>query len=239
MIKPGRLRGRAGDLSIGGPGKAPCDGHQEHRTSTGMWANGGAQAQITSSYWTHTKTQVSGSTPCSRWPCSGRGVGLDDPQRSLPTPNILWFTGLWWTHKPSWEDHSTHGSVLPSHPSKPAKAETRLRAVPWYLWSTKAMLLWSQSHLHLWLPKIPHANRLQGSFWLGLYLLHQPFHAECRNPRSAAAQHSHSPFSGTIIINTLSFSLTPHPSKRVQLWAIYARVNRRPVFIARIRTWFI
>ena len=27
---------------------------------------------------------------CSRWPCFGRGFGLDDPQRSLPTPNILW-----------------------------------------------------------------------------------------------------------------------------------------------------
>ena len=26
-----------------------------------------------------------------RWPCFGRGVGLDDPQRSLPTPTILWF----------------------------------------------------------------------------------------------------------------------------------------------------
>ena len=29
--------------------------------------------------------------PLSRWPCFGRGVGLDDPQKSLPTPNILWF----------------------------------------------------------------------------------------------------------------------------------------------------
>ena len=28
---------------------------------------------------------------CSGWPCFGRRVGLDDPQRSLPTPNILWF----------------------------------------------------------------------------------------------------------------------------------------------------
>ena len=28
---------------------------------------------------------------CCRWPCFGRGVGLDDPQRSLATPNILWF----------------------------------------------------------------------------------------------------------------------------------------------------
>ena len=28
---------------------------------------------------------------CCRWTCFGRGFGLDDPQRSLPTPNILWF----------------------------------------------------------------------------------------------------------------------------------------------------
>ena len=26
-----------------------------------------------------------------RWSCFGRGFGLDDPQRSLPTPTILWF----------------------------------------------------------------------------------------------------------------------------------------------------
>jgi len=26
---------------------------------------------------------------CCRWPCFGRGVGPDGPQRSLPTPNIL------------------------------------------------------------------------------------------------------------------------------------------------------
>jgi len=40
---------------------------------------------------------------CCRWPCFGRGVGLDEPQRSLPTPNVLWFCenhpgfqlGLW------------------------------------------------------------------------------------------------------------------------------------------------
>jgi len=31
------------------------------------------------------------STAYCRWPCFGRGVGLDDPQRSLPTPIILWF----------------------------------------------------------------------------------------------------------------------------------------------------
>ena len=28
---------------------------------------------------------------CCRWPCFGRGIRLDDPQRSLPTPTILWF----------------------------------------------------------------------------------------------------------------------------------------------------
>ena len=31
---------------------------------------------------------------CCRWPCFSRGVGLDDPQRSLPTPTILWFCAL-------------------------------------------------------------------------------------------------------------------------------------------------
>jgi len=31
---------------------------------------------------------------CCRRPCFGRGVGLDDPQRSLPTPTILWFCDL-------------------------------------------------------------------------------------------------------------------------------------------------
>ena len=33
-------------------------------------------------------------TACCRWPCFGMGVGLDSPQRSLPTPNILWFCDL-------------------------------------------------------------------------------------------------------------------------------------------------
>ena len=28
---------------------------------------------------------------CCRWPCFSRAVGLDDPQRSLLTPNSLWF----------------------------------------------------------------------------------------------------------------------------------------------------
>ena len=34
------------------------------------------------------------SAACCRWPCFGRGGGLDDPQSSLPTPTILWFCDL-------------------------------------------------------------------------------------------------------------------------------------------------
>jgi len=46
---------------------------------------------------------------CCRWPCFGRRVGLDDPQRSLPTPTILWFCERWsegWSTSPmrtGWE----------------------------------------------------------------------------------------------------------------------------------------
>ena len=41
--------------------------------------------------WAQLTCQHSSLFACCRWPCFGRGVGLDDPQRSLPTPNILWF----------------------------------------------------------------------------------------------------------------------------------------------------
>ena len=37
--------------------------------------------------------QAGSCAACSRWPCFGRRVGLDDPQRSLPTRTILWFCG--------------------------------------------------------------------------------------------------------------------------------------------------
>ena len=37
------------------------------------------------------ETRTKSSAACCRWPCFGRRVGLDDPQRSLPTPTILWF----------------------------------------------------------------------------------------------------------------------------------------------------
>ena len=41
---------------------------------------------------------------CCRWPCFGRGVGLDDPQRSLLTPNVVWFCGSVKLSRPSAEN---------------------------------------------------------------------------------------------------------------------------------------
>jgi len=42
--------------------------------------------------WRYSKpTWTRSYAACSGWPCFSRGVGPDDPQRSLPTPNILWF----------------------------------------------------------------------------------------------------------------------------------------------------
>ena len=32
---------------------------------------------------------------CCRWTCFGRRLGPDDPQRSLPTPTILWFCDVY------------------------------------------------------------------------------------------------------------------------------------------------
>ena len=42
--------------------------------------------------WRHSRPAWTRScAACCRWPCFGREVGLDDPQRSLPTPTTLWF----------------------------------------------------------------------------------------------------------------------------------------------------
>ena len=42
--------------------------------------------------WRYLRPAWTGScAACCRWSCFSRGVGLDDPQRSLPTPTILWF----------------------------------------------------------------------------------------------------------------------------------------------------
>ena len=45
--------------------------------------------------WRHSRSPpwARSCAACCRWPCFGRRVGLDDPQRSLPTPTILWFCG--------------------------------------------------------------------------------------------------------------------------------------------------
>ena len=45
--------------------------------------------------WRYSRPTWTRSSPTyCRWPCFGRGVGLDDPQRSLPTPNVLWFCNV-------------------------------------------------------------------------------------------------------------------------------------------------
>ena len=42
--------------------------------------------------WRYSRPAWTGSSAAyCRWPCFSRRVGLDDPQRSLPTPTILWF----------------------------------------------------------------------------------------------------------------------------------------------------
>ena len=41
----------------------------------------------------HHFTWTRSCAACCRRPCFGTGVGLDDPQRSLPMLNILWFCG--------------------------------------------------------------------------------------------------------------------------------------------------
>ena len=66
------------------------------RTSSlwGWWSTGtGCPGKLWSlplwRYWRPTLRRYCAA--CCRWPCLGRRVGLDDPQRSLPNPNILWF----------------------------------------------------------------------------------------------------------------------------------------------------
>jgi len=45
--------------------------------------------------WRYSRPAWTGScAACCRWPCFGRGIGLDDPLWSLPTPKILWLI-LW------------------------------------------------------------------------------------------------------------------------------------------------
>lgn len=194
MIKPGRFWGRAGDLSIRGRSKAPCNAHHKHRASTGMWDNGDAQAQATSTHWACPKIQVSSSKPHS-W---GDVVNTE-----------AWMEQL---------QHTQGGPALTVCPSQPKQrcsdpAKPWASSSPWYPVCTKAMLLRSQFHLHLCLSQISHANELNyvkrevlfGFFdWVYTCLVR---HAGCGNPRSAAAQDFHDPFSGTGILSS-----APHAS---------------------------
>ena len=73
------------------------------------------------SHWclTHKRSycvQTSDFHSMTAWPCFGRRVGLDDPQRSLPTPTILWFCDpvlVFYNHSPL-----NHYQSLPMSSSK-------------------------------------------------------------------------------------------------------------------------
>ena len=56
---------------------------------------------------------------CCRWPCFGRRVGRDDPQRSLLTPNILWYCNSQSLSRcpkrgfiAYWREHTTKDTLL-------------------------------------------------------------------------------------------------------------------------------
>ena len=62
---------------------------------------------------THHRRSALTISACCRWPCFGRGVGLDDPQRSLPTPTILWFCEI--TSNSGWRLWSERPKTSPFH----------------------------------------------------------------------------------------------------------------------------
>ena len=64
------------------------------RTSSfwGWWSPGSPEKFWSLLLWRYSRpTWTRSCAACSKWPCFGRGVGLDNPQRSLPTPNFLRF----------------------------------------------------------------------------------------------------------------------------------------------------
>ena len=68
--------------------------------STGTGCPGRLWSLLLWRYWRPTWTRSCAA--CCRWPCFVRRVGLDDPQRSLPTLTILWFCDsviLWFFFK--------------------------------------------------------------------------------------------------------------------------------------------
>ena len=72
---------------------------------------------------------------CCRWPCFDRRVGLDDPQRSLPNPNILFI--LWWKNAGLLPDLSGFSPDEPLSCSGSAE-EGRCRRLyaRWHPWKT-------------------------------------------------------------------------------------------------------
>jgi len=88
---------------------------------------------------------------CSRWPCFGRGVGLGDPQRSLPTPNILWFCDSVMSTR-----RTVNNILLCYFPRNINDSETQLSKnsstsiIIVNMWKSKWKLMWS----HCALPSI-------------------------------------------------------------------------------------
>ena len=78
---------------------------------------------------------------CCRWPCFGRGVGLHDPQRSLPTLNVLWFCDMFQTQFTSMMPCFcvTFKTIFPCHYgiAKEIKMWTSI------LWTSQWILWWN------------------------------------------------------------------------------------------------
>ena len=75
---------------------------QRRNLSTGT----GCPQRLWSLLWRYSRpTWTRSCAACSRWPCFSREGGLDDPQRSLPTPTILGFWELE-LRGPSSQNHS-------------------------------------------------------------------------------------------------------------------------------------
>ena len=83
---------------------------------------------------------------CCRWPCFGRRVGLDDPQRSLPTPAILWFCVILWSWPKAQSDNilgsgTCHAICLWSARDNPTARQIRVtRENVWWISCTTRVL---------------------------------------------------------------------------------------------------
>ena len=67
---------------------------------------------------------------CCRWPCFGRGGGPDDPQRSLPTPTILWFCEGLRSHEAEHERARRTQGRPPRGPRRPASIDQLAEGPP-------------------------------------------------------------------------------------------------------------